>query len=71
MSTINRIEIHLFTFETNDLGLGAHSAAGVGNLIYLPGNKLKSQRFAVRICCDDGAQGEYVTHWVGTPSTLG
>lgn len=71
MSTINRIEIHVFTFETNDLGLGAHSAAGVGNLIYLPGNKLKSQRFAVRICCDDGAQGEYVTHWVGTPSTLG
>ena len=71
MSTINRVEIHLFTFETNDLGLGKHTAAGVGNLIYLPGGKLKSQRFAVRICCDDGAQGEYVTHWVGTPSTLG
>lgn len=71
MSTINRVEIHVFTFETENLGLGEHSAAGVGNLIYLPGGKLKSQRFAVRICCDDGAQGEYVTHWVGTPSTLG
>lgn len=71
MSTINRVEIHVFTFETEKLGLGEHSAAGVGNLIYLPGGKLKSQRFAVRICCDDGAQGEYVTHWVGTPSTLG
>jgi len=71
MSTINRVEIHVFSFETENLGLGKHSAAGVGNLIHLPGSKLTSQRFAVRICCDDGAQGEYVTHWVGTPSTLG
>lgn len=71
MSIIRRVEIHVFTFEANNLGLGKHSAAGVGNVIYLPGSKLKTQRFAVRIRCDDGAQGEYVTHWVGTPSTLG
>jgi L-alanine-DL-glutamate epimerase-like enolase superfamily enzyme len=71
MSTIQRVEVHVFGFETENLGLGKHSAAGVGNMIYLPGSKLKSQRFAVRICCDDGVQGEYVTHWVGTPSTLG
>ena len=71
MSTIQRVEVHVFSFETENLGLGKHSAAGVGNMIYLPGSKLKSQRFAVRIRCDDGVQGEYVTHWVGTPSTLG
>jgi len=71
MSIIQRVEVHVFTFEKANLGLGKHSAAGVGNLIYLPGSKLKTQRFAVRILCDDGAQGEYVTHWVGTPSTLG
>lgn len=71
MSIIQRVEVHAFTFEKANLGLGKHSAAGVGNLIYLPGSKLKTQRFAVRIRCDDGAQGEYVTHWVGTPSTLG
>lgn len=71
MSTINRVEIHVFTFDVNNLGLGAHSAAGVGNMIYQAGSKLKASRFAVRIACDDGAQGEYVTHWVGTPSTLG
>jgi L-alanine-DL-glutamate epimerase-like enolase superfamily enzyme len=71
MSKITRVEIHAFTFETADLGLGAHAAAGVGNLIYQPGGRLTTQRFAVRICCDDGAQGEYVTHWVGTPATLG
>lgn len=71
MSIIQRVEVHVFTFETENLGLGKHSAAGVGNVIYRPGAKLKSQRFAVRIRCDDGVQGEYVTHWVGTPSTLG
>ncbi len=71
MSIIQRVEIHAFTFEAANLGLGKHSAAGVGNLIYLAGSKLKTQRLAVRILCDDGAQGEYVTHWVGTPATLG
>jgi len=40
-------------------------------LIHLPGAKFKATRFAIRILCDDNAQGEYVTHWVSTPSTLG
>lgn len=71
MSKITRIELHAFMFDTENLGLGKHAAAGVGNLIYLPGSKLTTQRIAVRILCDDGAQGEYVTHWVGTPATLG
>jgi L-alanine-DL-glutamate epimerase-like enolase superfamily enzyme len=71
MSIIERVEIHAFSFEVENVGLGAHSASGVGNLIYLSGARSKASRFAVRILCDDGAQGEYVTHWVGTPSTLG
>ncbi len=71
MSTIERVEVHAFSFAVNNLTLGAHSAAGVGNMIYAKGATLQANRFAVRIVCDDGAQGEYVTHWVGTPSTLG
>ncbi|MCX6047125.1 MAG: mandelate racemase [Chloroflexi bacterium] len=71
MSKIERVEIHAFSFTVENVGLGAHSNAGVGNLIHLPGAKSTPTRFAVRILCDDGAQGEYVTHWVGTPSTLG
>ena len=71
MSRIDRVEVHVFTFEIEGLGLGAHSAAGVGNMIHEPGARLTAQRFAVRIRCDDGAEGAYVTHWVGTPSTLG
>lgn len=71
MSRIDRVEIHVFSFDVADLSLGAHSAAGVGNLIYARGGSLTTTRFAVRISCDDGAQGEYVSHWVGTPATLG
>ncbi|MCA9944022.1 MAG: hypothetical protein KC449_11095 [Anaerolineales bacterium] len=71
MSIIDRVEIHVFSFEVENLGLGGHAAAGVGNMVYMPGSILKASRFAVRICCNDGAQGEYVTHWVSTPSTLG
>lgn len=71
MSTINRVELHAFTYQVENLGLGKHAAAGVGNMIYMPGSKLNMTRYAIRILCDDGAQGEYVTHWVGTPSAFG
>lgn len=71
MSRIDRVEIHAFRFQVENLGLGRHSAAGVGNLIFKEKSTLSAERFAVRILCDDGASGEYVTHWVGTPSTLG
>ena len=71
MSLVDRVEIHVFEYKVKDLGLGAHAASGVGNMIHLPSSQLTMTRHAIRICCDDGAQGEYVTHWVGTPSTLG
>lgn len=71
MSRIDRVEVHAFQFEVENLGLSKASAAGVGNMIYRAGSRLTAHRFAVKISCDDGAQGEYVTHWVGTPSTLG
>jgi len=71
MSTVNRVEIHAFSFEVPGLSSGGHAAAGVGNLIREEGSSLTTNRFAVRILCDDGCAGEYVTHWVGTPSTLG
>ncbi|RLT42710.1 MAG: mandelate racemase [Chloroflexi bacterium] len=71
MSRIDRVEIHAFRFQVQNMGLGDHSAAGVGNVIYKKGGTFSAERFAVRILCDDGAAGEYVTHWVGTPSSLG
>ena len=69
MSTITRIEITEFTFDVPDIGL-EQAAAGVGNMAYVKGSAFTARRFAVRIGTDDGALGEYVTHWVGTPASL-
>jgi L-alanine-DL-glutamate epimerase-like enolase superfamily enzyme len=71
MSIIDRVEIHVFTYNVENLGLAGQSAAGVGNLAYVSGSQMQQTRFAVRIRCDDGAEGAYVTHWVGTPASLG
>ena len=67
---IARVELTRFSFEVAGLGLPAHGAAGVGNLIAKKGGRLAAQRWAVRIETADGARGEYVTHWVGTPSSF-
>ena len=67
---IARVELTRFSFEVAGLGLPAHGAAGVGNLIARKGGRLPVQRWAVRIETTDGARGEYVTHWVGTPAAF-
>ena len=69
MSRIDRVQSREFTFDVPDIGL-EQAAAGIGNMAYIKGATLTATRFAVRICCDDGASGEYVTHWVGTPASL-
>lgn len=71
MSTVERVEIHVFKFPVENMSLGTSRAAGVGNVIYEAGATWEAHKIALKITCDDGAQGEYVTHWVGTPSTLG
>ncbi|HWA80991.1 MAG TPA: enolase C-terminal domain-like protein [Acetobacteraceae bacterium] len=70
MDTIARVELSMFRFEVPGLGLPAHGAAGVGNIIAERGGKLSARRWAVRIETRDGARGEYVTHWVGTASAF-
>jgi len=70
MTRISRVELTRFGFEVAGLGLPAHGAAGVGNLIAVKGGRLAAQRWAVRIETDDGARGEYVTQWVGTPGSF-
>ncbi|MFO1055484.1 MAG: enolase C-terminal domain-like protein [Dongiaceae bacterium] len=69
MASIDRIELHGFAFEIADLGLVGQRAQGVGNLAYVKGEKSRFTRYAVVIRSDDGLRGEYVTHWVGTPSS--
>ena len=69
MSTIDRIMVYEFTYDVNNLGL-ASKAVGVGNIVYVKGEKLPTTRYAVTIQTDDGLRGEYVTHWVGTKASL-
>jgi L-alanine-DL-glutamate epimerase-like enolase superfamily enzyme len=68
MTKIDRVEIHGFGFEIENLGLLGQKAQGVGNFAYVKGSKTGFNRYAVAIRCDDGLSGEYVTHWVGTPA---
>ncbi len=70
MPTIDSVDITEFTFPVENIGLET-AAAGVGNMAYVKGATFNARRFAVRISCSDGATGEYVANWVGTPSTLG
>ena len=69
MSSIDRVEIREFSFDTPDIGL-EQAAAGIGNMAFVKGSTFTARRFAVRVSSDDGASGEYVTHWVGTPAAL-
>ena len=71
MARINRVEVHVFTYEVPGLALPEHGAAGVANLVRREGGALPCTRYAVTVDSDDGARGEYVTHWVGTPAALG
>jgi L-alanine-DL-glutamate epimerase-like enolase superfamily enzyme len=71
MSIITAVDVVPFTFEVQGLSLGAHRAMGVSNLQYDKAGRLQVMRYAVRIATDDGAEGHYVTHWVGTQGALG
>lgn len=70
MSIVTKVSVVPFRFAVKGLDLGAHRAMGVSNLRYAPHGTLDVERYAVRIETDDGHTGEYVTHWVGTPSAL-
>lgn len=70
MARITRVEIVAFHFAVADLGLAGRTL-GISNVAYAPGEAVEVHRFAVRIETDDGAAGEYVTHWGGTQGTLG
>ena len=69
MSTIDRVEIDEFSFAVPDIGL-EQAGAGVGNMAYVAGGSFTAKRYAVRLRCDDGCEGAYVTHWGGTPASM-
>ncbi len=65
MARIREVEIAEFKFTVANLGLSAESARAVYNIGYKPGGNLELTKYAVVIRSDDGAEGQYVTHWGG------
>ena len=70
MSRIRKIEIHEFEFEAKNLGRTA-GVKSIGGLSYVKGAATRIPKYAVRLETEDGCRGEYVTHWVASPSALG
>lgn len=70
MSTIDRIEVHEFSFQVANLGLESDGAKAVYNIGYKPNSTIEIAKYALTIDTDDGCRGEYVTHWVGTRAAL-
>ena len=67
MSAIVRVEIDVFEFEANNL-----ARDGVAQTItYCKDSSIRSTKHAIAITTADGGRGEYVTHWVASPATLG
>lgn len=71
MSKITEVDVIPFTFDVANLSLGSSKAMGVSNVTYERGATFRVMRYAIAIRTDDGLEGRYVTHWVGTPSALG
>jgi len=67
MSRIDRVEVHEFGWTAEDLG---RDASGF-NYVYEPGGRQPLSSFAVVVTTADGARGEYVAQWGGTPMALG
>ncbi len=67
MSAIVRVEITVFEFEAKNL-----ARDGVAQTItYCKDSSIRSTKHAIAITTADGGRGEYVTHWVASPATLG
>ena len=70
MARICEVEIAEFKFTVANLGVSAESARAVYNIGYTPGGNLELTKYAVIIRSDDGAEGQYVTHWGGTRASM-
>ncbi len=71
MTRITEVDVLPFTFEIADMTAGPNKAMGVSNMRYEKGSRLTVMRYGVAIRTDDGSEGRYVTHWVGTQAALG
>jgi len=69
MSRIERVQVHVFGFDVKNLG--AVRGQGVGAFGHSRGATTRLTKYAVVVEAAGGLRGEYVTHWVASPSALG
>ena len=69
-SIIDRVAIHEFTFEAQNLGVAESGKSAIYNLGYSRGSTTNISKYAVRLLTNDGCKGEYVTPWAGTQAAL-
>jgi L-alanine-DL-glutamate epimerase-like enolase superfamily enzyme len=69
MGRISRVEVHEFGFDLPGMGL-EEGGISTYNIVGKKGSSIRLTRYAVGIDTAEGARGEYVCHWVGTPSAM-
>src|SRR5262245_9189443 len=71
MAIIQRVEIHEFEYEVQNLGaVGGHSKHTHNHVAYVKGSRMKLSKYAVVIETNEGARGEYVACWGATRPAL-
>jgi len=70
MSRIEQVEIVEFAFEVENVGIPEATSRAAFSIGYMRNARTRLTKFAVIIRTDDGAQGEYVMQWGGSPITM-
>lgn len=70
MSHIDQVEVIEFAFTVENVGFDGIGLRPVYNLGFQAGARTQLTKFAVIIRASDGSEGQYVTHWVGSPVTM-
>ena len=70
MSIIEKVELHAFYFETENLASSA-SGSSIGELFYEKDAKATITKYSVKITTKDGCTGSYVLNWGASPSVFG
>lgn len=66
MARIEQVELLCFEYDVQDVGMDD----GGFDTVYVPGSRLTWTKYALAVTDSDGARGEYVAMWGGTPMAM-
>ena len=73
-SIIDRVEVHEFTFQAQNLGVAEKEKSAIYNLGYCLNSITNINKFVLRFFINAGCKAEHVTHWVSaqaSPTVMG